>query len=160
MQATISVNNTITTQLSPQCSIENNISILFLSNVHSLCIGGMIFFTDAAIVEMVTPLISRSWIGQTVKLTCKADGAPTPTLTWKNPSGKVIKQETELKTTVCASMISDQDFGNYTCEASNDVSTDRRIVLVQHISKWNIYNNIVLYLCINTVKPLLSGPPI
>ena len=40
MQAAISVNNTITTQLSPQCSIENN--ILFLSNVHSLCIGGMI----------------------------------------------------------------------------------------------------------------------
>ena len=94
---------------------------------------------------MVIPLTSRSWIGQTVKLTCEADGAPTPTLTWKNPSGKLEKQETELKTTVYVPMISDQDFGNYTCEASNDVSTDTRIVLVQQISKWNIYCSLFVY---------------
>ncbi|CAH3170951.1 unnamed protein product, partial [Porites lobata] len=87
----------------------------------------------AAIVETVAPVTSQSWIGQTVKLTCAADGSPTPTLSWKDPSGRVIKQETELKTTVDVLMISDQDFGNYTCEATNDVNTDTNTVLVQQI---------------------------
>ena len=32
-------------------------------------------------------------------------------------------------------MSSDQDFGNYTCEATNDVDTDTKTVLVQQISK-------------------------
>ena len=98
------------------------------------------YFIDAAIVETVAPVTSQSWIGQTVKLTCAADGSPTPTLSWKDPSGRVIvKQETVLKTTVDVLMISDQDFGNYTCEATNDVNTDTNTVLVQQISKWNIF---------------------
>ena len=67
-----------------------------------------LYFIDAAIVETVAPVTSQSWIGQTVKLTCAADGSPTPTLSWKDPSGRVIKQETELKTTVDVLMISDQ----------------------------------------------------
>ena len=97
------------------------------------------YFTDAATVEKVASVTSHSWIGQTVKLTCKADGSPTPTLSWKNPSGRVIKQETELKTTVNVLMKSDKEFGNYTCEATNDVNTDTSTVLVQQISKLNIY---------------------
>ena len=101
------------------------------------------YFTDAATVEMVAPVTSHSWIGQTVKLTCKADGSPTPTLSWKSPSGRVIMQETELKTTVDVPMKSDQDFGNYTCEATNDVNTDTSTVLVQQISKWNIFSFVV-----------------
>ena len=80
-----------------------------------------------------------------MKLTCKADGAPTPTVSWKSPSGKVIKKETEFKSTVDVLMISDQDFGNYTCEATNDVSNDKRAVLVQQISKWNICCSLVVY---------------
>ena len=100
---------------------------------------------DAATVETVTPVISQSWIGETVKLTCKADGAPTPILSWKNPSGKVIKQLIDFKTTVDVSMSSDQDFGNYTCEATNDVNTDTRTVLVQQISKWNICCSLVVH---------------
>ena len=104
-------------------------------------------FTDAAIVETVAPATSHSWIGQTVKLSCKADGSPTPTLSWKSPSGRVIKQETPtLKTTVNVPMKSDQDFGNYTCEATNDVNTDTSTLLVQQISKLNIYcSSIVFY---------------
>ena len=101
------------------------------------------YFTDAATVETVAPVTSHSWIGQTVKLTCKADGFPMPTLFWKNPSGRVIKQETELSTTVDVPMKSDQDFGNYTCEATNDVSTDTSTVQVQQISKWNLYSLVV-----------------
>ena len=101
------------------------------------------YFTDAATVEMVAPVTSHSWIGQTVKLTCKADGSPTQTLSWKSPSGRVIQQEKELKTTVGLLMKTDQDFGNYTCEATNDVNTDTSTVLVQQISKWNIFSFVV-----------------
>ena len=115
------------------------------------------YFIDAAIVETVAPVTSQSWIGQTVKLTCAADGSPTPTLSWKDPSGRVIKQETELKTTVDVLMISDQDFGNYTCEASNDVNTDTSTVLVQQISKWNIFS-LLVYLA-RFLKPVSPNGP-
>ena len=101
------------------------------------------YFTDAATVQTVAPVTSYSWIGQTVKLTCKADGSPTPTLSWKSPSGRVIKQETELKTTVDVPMKSDPDFGNYTCEASNDVNTETSTVQVQQISKRNLFSFVV-----------------
>ena len=40
-------------------------------------------------------------------------------------------------------MKTDQDFGNYTCEATNDVNTDTSAVLVQQISKWNIFSFVV-----------------
>ena len=94
----------------------------------------ILYFKDAATVKTVTPVTSQSWIGQTVKLTCTADGAPTPALSWKNPSGKLLKIVTELKIIVNVLMKSDQDFGNYTCEAINDVNSDTRTVLVQQIS--------------------------
>ena len=97
-----------------------------------------LYFIDAATVTTVTPATSQSWIGQTVKLTCTADGAPTPALSWKNPSGKVLKKVTELNNIVYVQMTSDQDFGSYTCEATNVVNTDTRLVQVQQISKWNI----------------------
>ena len=80
-----------------------------------------------------------------MKLTCTADGAPIPALSWKNPGGKVLKKVTELNNIVDVQMTSDQDFGNYTCEATNDVSTDTSTVLVQQISKWNISCSLVVY---------------
>ena len=70
-----------------------------------------------------------------MKLTCTADGVPTPNLTWKKPSGNVIHQVIGLKNIVDVLMSSDQDFGNYTCEATNDVDSDTSTVLVQQISK-------------------------
>ena len=73
-----------------------------------------------------------------MKLTCIADGAPIPALSWKNPSGKVLKKVTELTNIVDVQMTSDHDFGNYTCEATNDVNTDTSSAQVQQISKWNI----------------------
>ena len=81
-----------------------------------------------------------------MKFTCKADGAPTPTLSWKNPSGKVIKQVIDLKNTADVLMISDQDFGNYTCEATNEINTDTSTVQVQQIRKWNINCSLAVYL--------------
>ena len=111
------------------------------------------YFTDAAIVETVAPVTSHSWIGQTVKLTCAADGFPTPTLSWKNPNGTVIKHGTELKITVDVLMKSDQDFGNYTCEATNDVNTDTSTVLVQQISKWNVFSLVVYNISDSVILP-------
>ena len=73
-----------------------------------------------------------------MKLTCEADGVPAPTLSWKNPSGKVIKQVIDLINRVGVAMSSDQDFGNYTCEATNDVNTDTSTLLVQQISKLKV----------------------
>ena len=72
-----------------------------------------------------------------MKLTCTAVGAPTPALSWKNAIGKVIKKVRGWKNTVDVLMTSDQDFGNYTCEANNVVNTDTSTVQVQQISKWN-----------------------
>ena len=89
------------------------------------------YFTDAATVETVAPVTSHSWIGQTVKLTCKS------------PSGRVIQQETRLKITVDVLTSSGRDFGNYTCEATNDVNTDTSTVLVKQIGKLNIFSFVV-----------------
>ena len=80
-----------------------------------------------------------------MKLTCSADGAPIPALSWKNPSGKFIKNVTELTNTVVVQLKSDHDFGNYTCEATNDVDTDTSSVQVQQISKWNICCSLIVY---------------
>ena len=77
--------------------------------------------------------------------TCKADGSPKPTLSWKNPSGKVRKQVIDLINTVDVLMISDQDFGNYTCEATNEVNTATSTVQVHQISKWNINCSSAVY---------------
>ena len=115
------------------------------------------YFIDAAIIKMVGPVTSQSWIGQTVKLTCAADGSPTPTLSWKNPSGRVIRQTTAWKTTVYVFMRIDMDFGNYTCEATNDLNTDTSTVLVQQISKWNIFS-LVVYLA-GFLKPVSPNGP-
>ena len=111
------------------------------------------YFTDAATVQTVAPVTSYSWIGQTVKLTCKADGSPTPTLSWKNPSGRVIRQEKEVKTTVDVLMKSDQDFGNYTCEAINDVDTDTSTVLVQQISNGISFPLLYINICDSVILP-------
>ena len=116
-----------------------------------------LYFIDAAIIKMVGPVTSQSWIGQTVKLTCAADGSPTPTLSWKNPSGRVIRQTTAWKTTVYVFMRIDMDFGNYTCEATNDLNTDTSTVLVQQISKWNIFS-LVVYLA-GFLKPVSPNGP-
>ena len=119
-------------------SIINSISAIFVSLLVSISLASL-YFTDAPIVKTVAPVTSQSWIGQTVKLTCAGDGAPTPILSWKNPSGRLIKEVIDLKNIVDVLMSSDQDFGNYTCEATNDVNTDTRTVLVQQISKRNIH---------------------
>ncbi|XP_068733604.1 fibroblast growth factor receptor 1-A-like [Montipora capricornis] len=72
-------------------------------------------------ITSVTPLTRQSWIGQNVQLTCEADGSPTPSITWKKPDGTKLRKVTSTENTVNAQMKVDQDFGTYTCEASNVV---------------------------------------
>ena len=120
---------------------------IFVSLLVSISLASF-YFTDAATVETITPVTSQSWIGQTVKLTCTGDGAPTPALSWKNPCGRLIKKVIDLKNILHVLMSNDQDFGNYTCKATNDVNTDTRTVLVQQISKWNIPCSSIVHLTI------------
>ncbi|XP_068733590.1 tyrosine-protein kinase receptor Tie-1-like isoform X3 [Montipora capricornis] len=72
-------------------------------------------------ITSMTPLTKQSWIGQRVQLKCVADGSPTPSITWTKPDGTKLRKVTSTENTVDAKMIHYQDFGNYTCEASNVV---------------------------------------
>ncbi|XP_068685548.1 tyrosine-protein phosphatase Lar-like isoform X2 [Montipora foliosa] len=84
-------------------------------------------------ITAATPASKQSWIGQSVKLKCVADGSPTPTITWRKPDGHELKNVTSTENMVVAQMIHDQDFGNYTCEANNIVGTaaTRWVQLIQ-----------------------------
>ena len=84
----------------------------------------------------MTSLTKQSWIGQIVQLKCVADGSPTPSITWTKPDGTKLRKVTSTENTVDAKMIHDQDFGNYTCEASNVVgAAATRWVRLNQISK-------------------------
>ena len=65
-----------------------------------------------------------------------AEGVPTPTITWKKPSGVEINKVTALENTADVVLNNDQDFGQYTCTARNGVgAAATKTVEVQKISK-------------------------
>ena len=80
-------------------------------------------------------MTTKSWIGQTVSLKCLAEGFPTPAITWKKPSGEEIQQVTAMENTANVVLNNDQDFGQYTCMATNGVgAAATKTVKVQQIS--------------------------
>ena len=82
--------------------------------------------------------MTKSWIQQIVRLTCVADGVPTPTITWKKPDGTEAMKVTATQNIVDVFMKDDQDFGQYTCEAKNDAGpADTQSFQVKQISKNN-----------------------
>ena len=73
-----------------------------------------------------------------------ADGVPTPTITWKKPDGTEARKVTAIESIADIEMKTDEDFGQYTCEAKNEAGpVDTRTVQVQQISKNN--NEIFYY---------------
>lgn len=72
-------------------------------------------------------------------LTCVVVGSPTPTVAWKTPNGTKFNEVTSLENVARVPMNSNQEFGLYTCEATNGVGdADTRKVQVQQISKISI----------------------
>lgn len=80
-------------------------------------------------------MVTHSWIGERVLLHCESDGVPLPTITWRKPDERAINSVRAAKSTIEVLMQSDRDFGNYTCEAANDVGADTRKVYVKQLSK-------------------------
>ena len=78
-----------------------------------------ILSTVTASIKSVFSSVSKSWIGQTVTLTCVSEGVPTPTIFWYNPEGNKFSSLQAEENTVDVTMNSDQDFGVYNCTADN-----------------------------------------
>ena len=97
--------------------------------------GCHFYLPDPPTVKAATTSTSKSWIGQTVRLTCESDGVPIPTLTWNKPDGRQINSVTAIQNTVNVKMSVDQDFGDYMCNADNGLTpVDFKIVKIQQIS--------------------------
>ena len=97
----------------------------------------LFYFLDPPTITKVTVSSDKSWIGQTVMLTCKSDGIPLPTLTWYKPDGSQINSNATKESTVDVEMSFDQDFGIYNCVAANGLTpADSKIVKIEQISRF------------------------
>ena len=65
---------------------------------------------------------SSSWIGQTVELTCEADGVPEPNITLYRPDSTTLTQGTGKTRTKVVDLTRAEDFGDYRCQADNGFS--------------------------------------
>ena len=98
--------------------------------------GCRFYLPDPPTIKAATTSTNKSWIGQTVKLTCESDGVPTPTLTWYKPDGSQINDVTATQNTVDVKMSLDQDFGDYKCDADNGlIPADFMVVKIEQISR-------------------------
>ncbi|XP_068685780.1 angiopoietin-1 receptor-like isoform X2 [Montipora foliosa] len=91
--------------------------------------------SDPAYIEKVSPPSPHeSWIAQNVTFVCKANGVPTPTITWKRPNGTEIKRVVGSENVLRLLIQKDGDFGSYLCEADNTMgSVDNHTVQVYQI---------------------------
>lgn len=82
-------------------------------------------------------------------LKCVVVGSPTPTVAWKTPNGTKFNEVASLENEASVPMNSNQEFGIYTCEATNGVGdADTRTVQVQQISKIAILHGFLTHLYI------------
>ena len=98
--------------------------------------GCHFYLPDPPTIKVATISTNKSWIGQTVRLTCESDGVPTPTLIWYKPDGSQINNVTATQNTVNVKMSLDQDFGDYKCDADNGLTpANFKIVKIEQISR-------------------------
>ena len=79
--------------------------------------------------------MSKSWIGQAVRLKCLSDGVPTPTLSWYTPEGTKLNPVKAKENSVDVTMNSDQDSGLYNCTADNGFDPASGMVHIQQMSE-------------------------
>ena len=93
-------------------------------------------FLDPPTIKKANSSAAKSWIDQTVVLTCESDGVPTPMLTWYKPGGSQLDSVTATQNTVKVKMTVDQDFGGYKCVADNGLApADFKTVNIEQISR-------------------------
>ena len=64
-----------------------------------------------------------------------ADGVPLPTITWRKPDAISVENLTAKEITVNLLLQDDTYFGNFTCEAKNDMGGDVRTIELKELSK-------------------------
>jgi len=79
-------------------------------------------------------------IGDTVMFTCTATGIPLPTITWMDQDGNLVVGSTTdisdmiidgtILSTLTLSNLQDDDFGDYTCSATNMFGSDDTTALL------------------------------
>lgn len=72
---------------------------------------------------VTTPSDTQGFLGQSVRLSCRATGVPPPTITWKFNSNTILPSRKYAVDSVGNLDITDlrkSDEGVYTCQASND----------------------------------------
>lgn len=79
--------------------------------------------------------MANSWIGQTVRLVCKADGVPVPILYWYKPDGTKLNEVKAYESTTVLTMNTEHDFGLYNCTADNGFPLASKMIQVKQISK-------------------------
>ena len=90
----------------------------------------------------VSSSVAKSWIGQTVTLTCVSDGVPTPTLTWYKPDGFQLNTVTRKESTVDVTINTDNDFGKFKCVSYNGLHSSRYATIdLQQISMYPSFSS-------------------
>ena len=74
-------------------------------------------------------------IGQSVDMNCKAEGNPSPTVMWTKvaPNGTTVLWKGKSKNFSKQSIakLREDDYGNYTCIASNSRGKDKMVVSIR-----------------------------